>query len=213
MSDPDPSSIPARTSRQGATPGTISGGGADATVVALPDLSRADRFELPLAWDLLDQSPSVQHRERADQANAGVIAFLLQGVDLDAGPRPADEQLAEALMPLRIKLDMVIDLLARHAYRDIDLPPPREIAFDANHIEWNAPLPFRPGDWLRIRLYFHPTFREPIILFGKVAQVGAGSGAGYGIRAELAGMPERIAGDLSRLAFLVQRRQRGQRAK
>jgi hypothetical protein len=215
MSDHDPSPIPARSPRPGAAPGATASATPGATVVPLTDLSRfSSRFELPLAWDLLDQPPSVQRRERADQANAGVLAFLLQGVDLDAGPRPADEQLAQALLPLRIKLDMIIDLLARHSYRDIELPPPREIAFDASHIAWEAPLPFRSGDWLRIRMYFHPTFREPIIVFGKVAEAtGNGPGAGYGIRAELAGMPERILGDLSRLAFQIQRRQRAQRAK
>lgn len=207
MPDPDPSSIPAHAP----PPGAIAG----AAPVPLTDPSRfASRFELPVAWDRLDEPPSAMRRERASEANAGVLAFLLQGVDLDAGPRPADEQLAEALLPLRLKLDMIIDLLARHSYRDIELPPVREIAFEAGHILWEAPLPLPLGDWLRIRLYFHPTFREPIVVFGRIAEAaGNGPGAGFLIRAELAGMPEHVLGDLSRLAFLVQRRQRAQRAK
>lgn len=207
MPDSDPSPIPVRPTHPGALPG--------AAAAPLTDPFRfASRFALPLAWDRLDEPPSAQRRERANEANAGVLAFLLQGVDLDAGPRPADEQLAEALLPLRLKLDMILDLLARHSYRDIELPPAREVAFEAGHIAWEAPLPLRCGDWLRIRLYFHPTFREPIIVFGRILDAaGAGPGAGFRIRAELAGMPEHILGDLLRLAFLVQRRQRAQRAK
>lgn len=186
-----------------------------APAVAMADLSRsASRFELPLAWDLLDEPPSAQHRERANEANTGVLVFLLQGVELEAGPRPADERLAEALQPLRIKLDMIIDLLARCSYRDIDLPPLREVELDAGRLVWEVPLPFHPGDWLRIRVYLHPTFREPVILFGKVAEVARdGPGPGYRIGAELTEMPQHTLGDLTRLVFLIQRRQRGQREK
>lgn len=207
MPDLDPFPISAHAPHPGASPGTAA--------APLTDSSRfASGFELPLAWDRLDEPPSAQRREQANEANAGVLAFLLQGVDLDAGPRPADEQLAEALLPLRLKLDMILDLLARHSYRDIELPPAREVAFEVGHIAWEAPLPLPSGDWLRIRLYFHPTFREPIIVFGKVLDAAAiGPGAGFRVRAELAGMREHILGDLSRLAFLVQRRQRAQRTK
>ncbi|HZU90079.1 MAG TPA: hypothetical protein VE993_12555 [Stellaceae bacterium] len=171
------------------------------------------RFAIPIAWDVLDRPPSPQRRELAAQTNAGVLAFLLQEVDIDAGPRPADEQLAEALAPLRLKLDMIIELLSRLSYRDIELPPQREIALAANHIVWQSPLPLSPGNWLRVRLYFHPTFREPIAVFGRVVKCDTGGGAGYSIHADLAEMPERILGDLARLAFLSERRQRAQRGK
>lgn len=213
MPDNAPSPIPAPACRHGAA------------AAASADLSPLSlRFELPLAWALLDHPPAPQHREQAEQANAGVLAFLLQGVDLEAGPRPADEELAEALAPLRIKLDMVLDLLARHAYRDIDLPPQGEVELDAVRILWESPLPPRPedtspgdlraGDWLRISLYFHPTFREPITLFGKVANAARiGPGAGCRVEADLVELPEHLLGDLSRLAFLIQRRQRAQRGK
>ncbi|HJU19963.1 MAG TPA: hypothetical protein VJ770_26220 [Stellaceae bacterium] len=182
-------------------------------MVPLTDHSRfSSRFALPLAWDLLDGPPAPQHRAAADQANASVLAFLLQGVDIDAGPRPADEELAEALAPLRIKLDMIIDLLARLSYRDVALPPRREVALTASRIAWGSPLPLRAGDWLRIALHFHQTFREPIILFAKVASATAGGpGADIWIEADLAEMPEPVYSDLARLTFLFQRRQRAQR--
>jgi hypothetical protein len=184
-------------------------------VISLTDPSPFSiRFEIPIAWDVLDRPPSPQRRELAEQTNAGVFAFLLQEVDIDAGPRPADEQLAEALAPLRIKLDMIIDLLSRLSYRDIELPPPREIALAASHIVWQSPLPLSSGGWLRIRMYFHPTFREPIAVFGRVVNCDKNAGtAGYSIHADLAEMSERILGDLARLAFLSQRRQRAQRGK
>jgi hypothetical protein len=172
------------------------------------------RFELPVAWDVLDHPPSPQRRERVEHANAGVLACLLREVDISAKPHPADEQLAEALAPLRVKLDMIIDLLARLSYRDVELPPQREIALAANRIAWKSALPLRPGLWLQIRMYFHLTFREPIIAFAKVTDcIENEPGTGYCIHADLAGMSQHVGEGLSRLAFLAQRRQRAQREK
>jgi hypothetical protein len=187
----------------------------DATVVPLPDPARSSsRIELPIAWDVLDHSPSPQCRESAEHANAIVFSFLFQGVDIDAGPRPADEHLAEALAPLRIKLDTIIELLTSLSYRAVELPPRREIEIHESRLVWEAPRPLHLGDWLRIRMYFHATFREPIIVFGKVTNCGTNeAGSGCCINADLATTPKHILGDLSRLAFLLQRRQRGQRSK
>lgn len=203
MNHPPLSAVPARTGPPGD--------------VALPQAAPSSlsiRFALPLAWDPLDQPPAPQQRERAGQGNAGVIAFLLQEIEIEAGPRPADEGLIEALAPLRLKLDMILDLFARHAYRDIELPPVREVELGASRIAWEAPLSLRLGNWLKILIYLHPTFREPVVLFGRVTGTAKlALGAGYRIEADLAETPEHILGDLARLAFLIQRRQRGQRVK
>ena len=184
-------------------------------MTALTDPSRFSiRFDIPIAWDVLDHPPSPQCRELAEQANADLLAFLLREVDIDAGPRPADEQLAEALAPLRMKLDMIIELLAKLSYRDLELPPRREIEIEASRISWESPQPLSLAAWLRIRMYFHRTFREPIVIFGKVASSdGSTAGTAYLVRADLAEMSEYSRGELSRLAFLSQRRQRARRAK
>jgi len=167
---------------------------------------------LPVSCERLDATPSGEQLEAVDQSNAGVVFFLLQGVDLEAMSRPADERLTEALAPLRTKLDMIIEMLGRLSYRDTELPPLSEIELSVNRIAWFSPRPWQRGDWLRIRLYFHPTFREPVVLLGKVTSC-ADDTRGDGCRVELGlvEMSESTGENIARLALLTQRRQRGQR--
>ena len=73
----------------------------------------SSRLVIPASYERLARSPSHEIREAIERSNTGVLGFLLQGVDLEAMHRPADEHLAEALAPLRTKLDMIIDMLGR----------------------------------------------------------------------------------------------------
>jgi hypothetical protein len=164
---------------------------------------------LPLFGDRLCHPPSREIRETVERSNASVLGFLLQGVDLEAMPRPADERLAEALAPLRIKLDILIDMLGRLSYRDIVLPPVCDVELRPTHIAWRSPQSWQRGDWLRIELYFHPTFREPVTLFAEVTScVEQGRGEGCRIAADLIATSESTGEKLARLALLTQRHQR-----
>src|SRR5215469_1384252 len=133
---------------------------------AMPDRpSYLSRLALPMAWEPLDGAPSPEEFGKAAWSNAGVLGFLLHGVEIEAAQRPADERLAEALAPLRIKLDIVIEMLGRLAYRDVTLPPVCNIELSMERIAWHSAMPQRAGDWLRIKLYFDPNFPEPIVLY------------------------------------------------
>ena len=171
------------------------------------------RLALPVSWETLARAPSPDDCDRAATANAGVVGFLLRGANLEAIPRPSDDGMAEALAPLRIKLDMVIDMLGRLTYRDVVLPPVRDIELGTSRIAWHSPLPVRSGDWLRIKLYFDQKILEPVILYGRVESVlGDDTGRGCGVQAELAEISAQAEEDFARLAFLAQRRQLAQRS-
>ena len=173
----------------------------------------ASRLVLPMSCELLDQPPSREVREGIERSNSAVVAFLLQGVDLEAMPRPADERLAEALAPLRTELDMIIQMLGRLSYRGIQLPAPCGVELEPTRIAWSSLQPRRPGDWLRVELYFNPTFREPVIVFGKVTKCAEDNGDdGFRIQADLAETSEDIGESVARLAFLARRRQQARRS-
>ena len=109
---------------------SVEGGATREAAATIPpgnDEQFFSRLVLPVRWDRLCHSPSCELRDNADRSNAGIVAFLLQGVDLEAMPRPSDERIAEALAPLRMKLDMIIGMLGRLSYRDVNLPPLCEI--------------------------------------------------------------------------------------
>jgi hypothetical protein len=173
----------------------------------------SSRLVLPLAWDRLDHAPTAEARERAAWSNAGVVRFLLHGIDVDAAMRPVDERLAEALAPLRIKLDMLAEMVGRLSYRDLDLPPAREIELSLDRIAWPAPAALPPGTWLCIKLYFHPIFLEPVLVHARVAHcVEDARDGGFRVQADLSEMPDAAGEAFARLAFLAQRRQLGERA-
>jgi len=170
------------------------------------------RLALPVSWEPLDGAPTPEDCGKAAWSNAGVLGFLLHGIEIDAAQRPADERLAEALAPLRIKLDIVIEMLGRLAYRDVALPPVLTIELGMERIAWHSATLLRVGDWLRIRLYFDPNFLEPIVLYGQVASAIPDEAGGCAAQAELTETSLETEEAVARLAFLAQRRQLAQRS-
>jgi hypothetical protein len=170
------------------------------------------RLALPVSWEPLPRAPSPEDRGKATWTNAGILGFLLHGIEVEAAQRPADERLAEALAPLRIKLDTVIEMLGRLTYRDVVLPPVYDIELGMDRIAWRSPVPLRAGNWLRIKLYFDPNFLEPIVLYGQVASaIPDDATDGCAVQAELAETSLETEEAVARLAFLAQRRQLAQR--
>jgi hypothetical protein len=172
------------------------------------DAGFESRLTLPVSWEELDSAPSDRRHEEVDRSNAGVIGFLLQEIDLRATPRAGDEHLEAALAPIRTKLDMVADLLTRFAYRDVVLPGSSDIGLSDHRIAWCAPQPPAVGRWVQIRIFFHPTFREPVVLFARTETTSElDKDASCRIEATLAPLPEPVRDGLARLAVLTQRQQ------
>lgn len=166
---------------------------------------------MPVSWEALDHAPSPEDCGKAAWTNAGILGFLLHGIEIEAAQRPADERLAEALAPLRIKLDIVIEMLGRLTYRDVPLPAVRDIELGMDRIAWHSPHRLSPGDWLRLKLYFDPNFLEPITLYARVASAIPEDDGGCHVQAELAETSLETEEAVARLAFLAHRRQLGQR--
>jgi hypothetical protein len=170
------------------------------------------RLSLPISWEPLDGPPTSEARERETRSNVSVLDFLLHGVDLGAAQRPGDERLAEALAPLRVKLDIIIDMLGRIAYRDLAVPPVHDIELSLERMAWQSPAPLQVDDWLRVELYFDLKFLEPVVMFARVTSaVPDDESGGSSVQAEFADMPPETEDAFARLTFLAQRRQLAQR--
>jgi hypothetical protein len=166
---------------------------------------------VPLAWQPLAGAPADALLEELERSNGQVVAMLLKCADLGAPPIE-DEVLAEALEPLRTKLDLIADMLARLSYRDLALPEARAIELGLAHLRWSQAAPPPADSWLLCRLYFHDLFREPVTLAGRVARL-SGEGAGRSrIELDVADMPPSLGESFARLIFLEHRRQQAQKA-
>jgi hypothetical protein len=175
-------------------------------------INLACRLNLPFGWDALDQEPAAKARAAAEWSNAGTVRFLLHEIDLGAAVRPAEERLVEALAPIHARLEMIVEMLGRLSYRDIEVPPRRDLELSLARIGWPSPEALAIGGWVRFKLYFHPVFLEPVVLYGRVAFCGpADARTGCEVQADLDELPPATGEGLVRLAFLTQRRQLGER--
>jgi hypothetical protein len=162
---------------------------------------------VPIAWEILAAPPGDELLDRLERSNGAVLSTLLKGVDLGAPPID-DETLAEALEPLRIKLDMVVEMVARLFYRDQMLPPPRRIELGLGHILWSQSGQIQPDAWLLNKVYFSDLFRESVNLIGRVKScVAAPGNGGWNIQVDLVAMAEHVSESFARLMFLEHRRQ------
>jgi hypothetical protein len=170
------------------------------------------RIVVPMAWERLSHTPTPEEHAALHAANEGVLTFLLRDVEWEATQRSPDERLMEALAPVHAKLDMIIALLGRVRYDGYALPAAIEIEFALDRIAWTSPDALPPTTWLCFRLYFHPTFLEPVMLHGRVSECTADSEGSYRVEAFLAALPEAHDTALGRLAFLTHRRQQAKSA-
>ena len=166
---------------------------------------------IPASWEPLDRPPTQAALDALEHANAGVLGFFLQRVDLATAPRPGDEGLTEALAPLRAKLDLIIEMLSGLSYRQVVLPDPQDIELALDHIIWTVPSPLAAGQWLKTRLYFSDAYREPVTLYTEVAGSAADGEGGWRVHGALPEMSESVGESFARLIFFEQRRRLAQR--
>jgi hypothetical protein len=167
---------------------------------------------LPISSERLSDQPSREIAEAVARSNASVLAFLSQEVELAAMPRTADDRLATALAPLHTRLDMLIEMVARLAYRDIALPPVVPVALSPSRIIWHSRQHWGRGDWLRLELYFHPIFRESVSLLLQVTGCTEGEQEEFWqVEGSLVEMADSTREGMTRLAFLTHRQQQAWR--
>lgn len=162
---------------------------------------------IPVEWEPLAGPPTDALLDRLERSNSGVLATLLKCADLGAPP-VEDEALIEALAPLRLKVDMILEMLARMSYRELALPDPRPIELGLNHLRWIQPTALPTDRWLLNKIYFHDVFREPVVLAGRVASCQAQHAKEtVKIEVDLAEMSDGVSESFARLVFLEHRRQ------
>ena len=125
-------------------------------------------------------------------------------------PRTADDRLATALAPLRTRLDMLIEMVARLTYRDIALPPVVPVALSPSRIIWHSrPALAPPAIGSGIGLYFLPNISRGG--FASAPSNGLRQGQRdefWQVEGSLVEMPGSTREGMTRLAFLTHRQQR-----
>ncbi|HEY5208157.1 MAG TPA: PilZ domain-containing protein [Stellaceae bacterium] len=167
---------------------------------------------VPVEWEMLTPPPDAALLDRLARDNAIVIGMLLKSADLGTAPID-DPVLNDALEPLRVKLDMIVAMLARLAYRDGTLPATRPIELSLGRLSWTQGAPLALDTWLISRVYLSDLLRDAIALAGRVTSCSPAPGVGqWTVEVALAEMADELGESFARLVFLEHRRQLAQHA-
>jgi pimeloyl-ACP methyl ester carboxylesterase len=108
---------------------------------------------LPFAWTPRDPSESSLVLARRHRRNVAALALDSAG-DERRPERSADEPaLAPELARIETKLNVVMELFASIVERDVVLPPPTQVRFNAWGVEWNDDDAPAAGRSILIRLH------------------------------------------------------------
>lgn len=171
------------------------------TVVLYNELAYHD--VLPVAWQPRDRPLSrfeIANLEESNllllQASAAIEEHPIRDQGEDPGP------LAGEIARLDLKLNLVLQLLARLAIKD-RLPAPTMIQFNSHGASWTAigPAPEVDSQGL-LRIHLHASLPQSLDLPGVISQI-----EGSQVRLRFQELSEPIAELIHRLAFLRHRRE------
>lgn len=163
---------------------------------------------LPLGFERLERLPD-------SAALAAIVAEDQQVLVADASldeQRPHQEkksdeepEFAEDLQRLEMKLNVLIQLVARLLNRGSSLPAVRSIRFHAQGLEWRVDdEEVQPGVGL-VHVHVSRYFPQPLVLPGRIVGVH-GDGEGRWVRFEFEGLSPLVVDLLERMIFRHHRR-------
>ena len=163
---------------------------------------------LPLGFERLERLPD-------SAALAAIVAEDQQVLVADASldeQRPHQEkksdeepEFAEDLQRLEMKLNVLIQLVARLLNRGSSLPVVRSIRFHAQGLEWRVDdEEVQPGVGL-VHVHVSRYFPQPLVLPGRIVGVH-GDGEGRWVRFEFEGLSPLVVDLLERMIFRHHRR-------
>jgi hypothetical protein len=160
--------------------------------------------EMPLEWSVVEALPADAHLAALHVSNEALIRAC---ESLEEVHRPADEapEVAYELARIESKLNVVLELLGEWLKRQGDMPPVRQVRFNASGMEWTAPDGPPGGALVHVRVHLCSAFPKPLNLYGEVVDREQGSDAVRTV-VKLLGVSQSVADGLERMVFRRHRR-------
>jgi hypothetical protein len=178
-----------------------------------PDTTLGDRIvfhgDLPIAWRPAEQDPTRAELAALNEANGALLRLFSMLDELPVEPADGNPEIQQAFSRLDAKLNLVLDLVGEVLARQMELPPPHQIALSELGVHWLEPqpkaLPARAGQKAYIDLYLKPAFPRPLRFFAQVS-VNGRTEKGLRFVAQFRGVGEEVQDGLAKLIFRQHRR-------
>lgn len=167
---------------------------------------------VPLSCETLPELPPADQLADWDRRNADILQVLLA---LDEGsrlPEEGGEPVAQEIVRLERKLDLVLDLLARMMSERQSTPMPMAVHLSERGLEWSAVEPAPIGAVLCLELHLESRYPVPLRVCARVVDSSTDAARG-GPRCTVGflGVSESTRELLAKLIFRAHRRSIGRR--
>jgi hypothetical protein len=163
---------------------------------------------LPLTWRRLLPAETAGNLAHVAQVN-GEFLRMVTALEEHAPPKTDNHpELAQEILRLESKVNLVLDLLGRLMAHSLKLPPPVRLSLGARSLRWltiGADVP-ATGDAVLVEVYLRPEYPRPLTLTGRVRSVDATPAGAKRVNVELEGLTEEVRDWLERMIFRHHRR-------
>lgn len=177
------------------------------------DTTLGDRIvfhgDLPIAWYPLEHEPTRAELASLNESNGTLLRLFSVLDEYSSEPADGNPEIQQAFARLDAKLSLVLDLVGEVLTRQLQLPPPHQIALSELGVHWLEPkpeaLPARAGQMAYVDLYLRSALPRPLRFFVQLAVSGR-TEKGLRFVAQFRGMGEDVQDGLAKLIFRHHRR-------
>lgn len=126
--------------------------------------------ELPLTYGCLSNALLPAERLRIESSNVELLRTLASLED-SMLERNADDVRDNDLQRLELKVNLLLDLMARLLSLQTALPPSRKLRLTATGIEFDFNHDLIVGNEVRVEVFVHPKLPRPLVLIGRVTEL------------------------------------------
>lgn len=176
------------------------------------DTTLGDRIlfhgDLPLAWRVAVEEPTEGELAGLNEDNATLLRLFAVLDEYAAESVDGNPELMQAIARLDAKISLVLELVGDVLRRQLQLPPPRQIALSELGVHWTEPptaeAASAAGRPVHLDLYLKPSFPRPLRFFAHMTVVHEDAGERF--VAQFRGVGEDVRDGLAKLIFRHHRR-------
>ncbi|MFT7287159.1 MAG: hypothetical protein ACI87W_001272 [Halieaceae bacterium] len=124
---------------------------------------------ISVAWKYVDHEPDQNHLSLVNASNEDFLrAVAVIGENTtQKEPTEASGSVAQELVRLDLKLNILLDLVSTLIYHELDLPETRPVSVSAAGVAWRGQAP-EPGRRVFLQLYIQRGLPKPLCCYGDV---------------------------------------------
>lgn len=178
----------------------------------MTDTTLGDRIvfhgDLPVGWSPVENDPPEADLVGLSESNATLLRLFTILDEYASEPVDGNQDMQQAFARLDAKLSLVLELVGEVLARQLELPPPSQLALSELGVQWIESSPKTlpaPGQRAYVDLYLKPDFPRPLRFFTQLA-VNGRTERGVRFVARFRGLSEEVRDGLAKLIFRHHRR-------